>query len=86
MLTPAEELGLSGMNLAGRVRRALHKIPEPELLGLLQRIEREAARRHLVYLRDGKTEVDPRHWPARSPSCPISGPISISSLSPSRTR
>ncbi len=57
MLTPAEELGLSGMNLAGRVRRAMHKIPETELLGLLQQIDREAARRHLVYLRDGKTDV-----------------------------
>ena len=57
MLTPAEEMGLSGLNLAGRVRRALHKVPEPELLGLLQRIEREAARRHLVYLRDGRTDT-----------------------------
>jgi hypothetical protein len=65
MLTPAEELGLSGMNLAGRVRRALHKIPEPELLGLLQRIDREAAARHLVYMRDGKTET------VRVLACPI---------------
>ncbi len=56
MLTPAEEMGLSGMNLAGRVRRALHKIPEPELFGLLQRIEREAALRHLAYLRDGRPD------------------------------
>jgi hypothetical protein len=65
MLTPIEELGLSGSNLAGRVRRALHKVPEPELLGLLQRIECEAGRRHLVYLRDGKTEV------IRAMACPL---------------
>jgi hypothetical protein len=65
MLTPVEELGLSGSNLAGRVRRALHKIPESDLLGLLQRIEREAGRRHLVYLRDGKTEV------IRVMACPL---------------
>jgi hypothetical protein len=57
MLTPAEELCLSGMNLAGRVRGALHRIPPSEMLGVLQTIEREAARRHLVYLRDGKTET-----------------------------
>ena len=57
MLTPAEELGLSGMHLAGRIRRALHRIPEPEMLGILQRIERESARRHLAYLRDDKTDV-----------------------------
>jgi hypothetical protein len=65
MLTPAEELGLSGSNLAGRVRRALHKIPEADLLGLLQSIEREAGRRHLVYIRDGKTEV------IRVMACPL---------------
>ncbi len=65
MLTPAEELGLSGSNLAGRVRRALHKIPESQMLRLQQDIEREAGRRHLVYLRDGKTEV------IRVMACPL---------------
>jgi hypothetical protein len=65
MLSPVEELGLSGSNLAGRIGRALHKIPESELVGLLQRIEREAGRRHLVYLRDGKTEV------IRVMACPL---------------
>ena len=38
MLTPAEELGLSGLSLASRVRKAFNKIPESELLQLLQRI------------------------------------------------
>jgi hypothetical protein len=57
MLTPAEELGLSGMHLAGRVRRALHAVPEAEMAALMRRIDEEAARRHLVYLRDGKSDT-----------------------------
>src|SRR4051794_2616145 len=57
MLTPAEELGLSGLALASRVRTALYQIPEPTLVELMQRIEQEAVRRHLIYLRDGKLEV-----------------------------
>lgn len=65
MLTPVEELGLRGSNLAGRVRRALHKVPEADLLSLLRRIESEAGRRHLVYMRDGKTEV------IRALACPL---------------
>ena len=65
MLTPAEELGLAGMSLASRVRKAFFKIPEPDLLTLMDRIRDESARRHVVYLRDGQTEVI-RVWP-----CPI---------------
>ena len=38
MLTPAEELGLSGMILAGRVRKAFDSIPERGLLDLLQAV------------------------------------------------
>jgi hypothetical protein len=57
MLTPAEELGLSGLGLASQVRQALTKIPEAELAVLMQRIEIEAAKRHLIYLRDGKQET-----------------------------
>ncbi len=57
MLTPAEELGLSGASLAGRVRKAFHTIPEPELIELIRRIREEAFRRHLVYLRDGEPEA-----------------------------
>jgi hypothetical protein len=59
MLTPAEELGLSGLNLASRVRKAFDKIPEPTLIRLLQRIRDESFRRHLVYLRDGTRETIP---------------------------
>jgi hypothetical protein len=57
MLTPAEELGLSGLALASRVRKAFEKIPEAELLGLVQRLREEAFRRHLTYLRDGQPDT-----------------------------
>jgi hypothetical protein len=57
MLTPAEELGLSGMGLASRARQAFSAISEPELLGLIRRLEDEAIRRHLIYLRDGRSEA-----------------------------
>lgn len=57
MLTPAEELGLRGLSLASQVRRAFYRIPEPELVGLIQHIREESFRRHLVYLRDGEPET-----------------------------
>lgn len=65
MLTPAEEMGLSGLSLATRVRKAFEQIPEPELLTLMERIREEAVRRHLIYLRDG--ELDAIHVMA----CPL---------------
>jgi hypothetical protein len=57
VLTPAEELGLGGLGVATRVRKALFQIPEAELAGLVRRVDDEAARRRLVYLRDGKEET-----------------------------
>jgi hypothetical protein len=57
MLTPAEELGLSGLSLAGRVRQALFKLPEPAVLDLVRRMREEAFRRHLIYLRDGTPDA-----------------------------
>jgi hypothetical protein len=57
MLTPAEELGLSGLNLASRVRKAFYRIPEGELASLVRRIQEESFRRHLIYLRDGEPDV-----------------------------
>ena len=57
MLTPAEELGLSGLSLASRVRKAFYGIPEPRLAEMIQLIHDEAANRHLVYLRDGEIDV-----------------------------
>jgi hypothetical protein len=59
MLTPAEELGLSGLSLATRVRKAFFKIPEAQLIELLQRLREEALRRHLIYLRDGQLDTIP---------------------------
>jgi hypothetical protein len=57
MLTPAEELGLSGLSLASRVRTAFHHIPEPRLKELVERIREESFKRHLIYLRDGETDT-----------------------------
>jgi hypothetical protein len=57
MLTPAEEQGLSGLNLAGRVRQALAKLPEPAVIDILRRMRDEAFRRHLIYLRDGTPDA-----------------------------
>jgi hypothetical protein len=57
MLTPAEELGLSGLSLASQVRKAFYQVPAPQLTGLIGRIREEAIRRHLIYLRDGELEA-----------------------------
>src|SRR5262245_25492406 len=65
MLTPAEELGLSGMSLASRLRKAFYTLPEPRILELIENIRQEAIKRHLVYLRDDDTE------PIRVLPCPI---------------
>jgi hypothetical protein len=57
MLTPAEEMGLSGLNLATRVRKAFYNIPEETVIHLMQRIREESTRRHLIYLRDGQLDT-----------------------------
>ena len=57
MLTPNEELGLAGQSLSGRVRRALHAIPDAEMRELLHTIRAESEARHLIYYRDGEPEV-----------------------------
>jgi hypothetical protein len=56
-LTPAEELGLSGLVVAARVREAFAGIDAPALLRLIDRLDAEASRRHLFYLRDGRDET-----------------------------
>ena len=72
MLTPAEELGLSGMNLAGRVRQALHKIPEPEMLALAP-ADRPRGRSAATWSTSATARPTPSACcPARSPSCPTS--------------
>ncbi len=57
MLTPAEEQGLSGLSLAGRVRKAFYRIPEAKIVDLLQRIREVSFDRHLVYIRDGELDT-----------------------------
>jgi hypothetical protein len=57
MLTPAEEVGLSGLALAVRVRRAFYAIPEREQARLMGAIREECIRRHLIYLRNGESDA-----------------------------
>jgi hypothetical protein len=57
MLTPAEEMGLSGLGLASRVRKAFYCIPESDVVDLMKRIHEESTRRHLIYLRDGELDT-----------------------------
>ncbi|HVD60680.1 MAG TPA: hypothetical protein VNC11_07400, partial [Gemmatimonadaceae bacterium] len=57
MLTPAEEIGIQGRQLATRVQDALDKMPESDIVDLIHSIRREAAERHLIYQRDGVDEV-----------------------------
>lgn len=56
MLTPVEEAGLAGQRLAARVRRGLWGLGDDALVAVLADLERAAAARHLVYLRDGEVE------------------------------
>src|SRR5689334_653930 len=57
VLTPAEELGLSGLHLDARLRQAFHAIPHDQVLAIARQMHDEAARQHLLYLRDGQPEV-----------------------------
>jgi hypothetical protein len=57
MLTPAEELGLSGASLTSRIRKAFYTIPAGTVAELIERIRAESFRRHLIYLRDGELET-----------------------------
>lgn len=65
MLTPAEELGLSGSALASRIQRALHRLPDGVMAGLITRLREAAMGQHLVYLHDGALE------PVRILPCPL---------------
>ena len=57
MLTPAEELGLAGMNVASRVRGAFHKIPVEKLAAMIEQIRLDSLSSHVVYLRDGQADA-----------------------------
>jgi hypothetical protein len=56
MLTPAEELGLSGLAVASRVHHALYGLGEAGLIRLLKELRQGALSRHLIYLRGGEME------------------------------
>jgi len=57
VLTPAEELGLSGAAIASRVQLAIHRLPDTALADLLERLQEGAVERHLVYCRDDGLEA-----------------------------
>ena len=57
MLTPAEELGLSGHHIDSRVRRAAARLAPAQLRELARRVEAGARERRLIYLRDGQAEA-----------------------------
>lgn len=57
LLTPAEELGLSGLSLDSRVRQAFYAMPPATIFELAQRMDAEAFARKLLYFRHGEPEV-----------------------------
>src|SRR3954447_26465150 len=57
MLTPSEELGLSGLSLDSRVRKVFYAIGNDRMLQLVAQMTEESRRRHMVYLRDGQVET-----------------------------
>jgi hypothetical protein len=65
MLTPAEEVGLSGLALSARIRKAFYEIPEADQAQLIRAIRDESIRRHLIYLRDGEPDA------VRVLACPL---------------
>jgi hypothetical protein len=56
VLTPAEELGLSGVGLAGRLNKAVASFSDSTLVAVIGRLREEALRMHLVYLHEGRPE------------------------------
>jgi hypothetical protein len=57
MLTPAEELGLSGLNLESRLRKVFYNLPPAAIVDLTNRMTAEAFRRNLIYSRHGEVEA-----------------------------
>jgi len=57
MLTPAEELGLSGLSLDSRVRKVFYGMPPQEISELAGRMTEESFRRKLIYSRQGQIEA-----------------------------
>jgi hypothetical protein len=56
MLTPAEELGLSGLAVASRVQHALSRLTPVEMAGVIERLRAGALAHHVSYLHDGEVE------------------------------
>ena len=56
-LTPAEELGLSGLNLDSRVRKAFYAQKPETLASIIRQMTLEGRRRHLIYQRGGVDET-----------------------------
>ncbi|MGE0606247.1 MAG: hypothetical protein AB7O62_03900 [Pirellulales bacterium] len=57
LLTPAEELGLSGLSLDSRVRKVFYGMPPERMVELFHQVHEEADRRNLVYMRHGERDV-----------------------------
>src|SRR4051794_25246693 len=59
MLSPAEELGLSGLGLDSRLRQVLYGLGADLTRELAARLQQAALDRGLLYLRDGRPEPVP---------------------------
>jgi len=57
MLTPAEEQGLSGLNLESRIRKVIYGLSRESIIRLNGRMIEEAFRRSLIYTRHGDVEA-----------------------------
>lgn len=57
VLTPSEEVGLAALRLAGSVRAAIQKLPEPRLRAVLESIAQRAQAEHLWYLHEGRPDT-----------------------------
>ncbi|MBI3961355.1 MAG: hypothetical protein HY335_01280 [Deinococcus sp.] len=57
VLTPAEELGLSGLSLESRVRKIFYALPPALVVEMVQRMVQEAFTRKVIYLRAGQVEA-----------------------------
>jgi hypothetical protein len=57
VLTPAEELGLSGLSLDSRVRKAFYALPAATIVELWERMNTEARAQNLVYFHEGRPET-----------------------------
>jgi carboxypeptidase Taq len=57
ILSPAEALGLSGATLEGRIRRAVHHVPDTAFARLAERLEADAWASRMIYDHEGREEA-----------------------------